>query len=209
MVFSTRIKTKSTTAMVWWTIIAHALLLLLLLPTTTLCFAPAVSSSRRHRAAAAAPFPGAETVRLFATTPPPPSPTGKRREVFGWLKKAATAVTVGFGTSSALIGTKSSAAGAATTAVVSTLTDEQMAAVTGRVVTFTVQNLDGDSDASQSGTVKIQLAPSWAPRGVARFEVRTVCYTLCIYKGLALVSGKPISHHGYACWAHAFFLYRN
>ena len=43
--------------------------------------------------------------------------------------------------------------------------------VSGRIVTFQVSNLGGEE--GKTGTFKIQMAPAWAPRGVARFEVRT------------------------------------
>lgn len=39
----------------------------------------------------------------------------------------------------------------------------------GKIVEMTVNNLDGGA----SGTIKIQLRPDWAPKGVARFETLT------------------------------------
>ena len=84
----------------------------------------------------------------------------KRREVVGtWLRKA---LVVGLG-----YNTVSTAAGggdrsSATAAVV----DD---AVNGRIVSFQIQNLNGIE--GKTGDIKIQLAPAWAPRGVARFEV--------------------------------------
>jgi hypothetical protein len=82
---------------------------------------------------------------------------GQRREVIGtWLRKA---LVLGLGFKSTTI---------ATTASASQTGD--MDAVNGRIVTFEVQNLNGVD--GQTGTVKVQMAPTWAPRGVARFEVR-------------------------------------
>ena len=46
----------------------------------------------------------------------------------------------------------------------------------GRIVELTVANLDGVP--GNTGTIKIQLRPEWAPRGVQRFEV-------CIPKSVA------------------------
>ena len=76
---------------------------------------------------------------------------GKRREIFGWIKKAAVA-GLAFNTASS------------PNAVVA----EDAA---GRVVTFNVNNLNGEE--GKTGTFKIQVINEWAPRGAARFEVRS------------------------------------
>jgi len=79
----------------------------------------------------------------------------RRREVFGWVKKAAV---FGFGLKTASSIPKPAVAA------------EEEIANGGRVVTFTVDNLNGEEN--NKGTFKVQLMPDWAPRGVARFEVR-------------------------------------
>ena len=42
---------------------------------------------------------------------------------------------------------------------------------TGRIVELQVANLSPATQGSSMGTIKIQLRPEWAPRGVRRFEV--------------------------------------
>jgi uncharacterized protein YqgQ len=88
---------------------------------------------------------------------------GKRREVVStWMRKAFL-IGLGYKTT--------------TTSSVSNAVDDNTAAATavnGRIVTFQIQNLNGVD--GQTGTIKIRLAPTWAPRGVARFEVRMLCF---------------------------------
>jgi hypothetical protein len=49
--------------------------------------------------------------------------------------------------------------------------DSALEPAPGKVVEFQLASLSGNPD--DTGTVKIQLYPEWAPKGVARFEVRT------------------------------------
>ena len=44
----------------------------------------------------------------------------------------------------------------------------------GNIIEIKVNNIGVDSD--KSGTIKIQMKPEWAPRGVARFEVSSHKY---------------------------------
>lgn len=54
------------------------------------------------------------------------------------------------------------------------LADETDAKSSGTIVEIQVSNLDGGS----TGTIKIQMKPEWAPRGVARFEVSSSMYRI-------------------------------
>lgn len=74
----------------------------------------------------------------------------RRREVFQWIRRVAL-----FG------------AGASSLRPLDVLAAED-SSPQGKIVELTISNLEGNPD--QSGVVKIQLEPSWAPRGVQRFE---------------------------------------
>ena len=106
-------------------------------PVETQAFHAAPVVTRRNSA----------TTELAAT-----NPGSQRREIFGWIKRAAV-VGLAFKTASTV-----------PRAVVA----EDAA---GRIITFNVNNLNGE--AGKTGTYKIQLVNEWAPRGAARFEVRS------------------------------------
>ena len=79
----------------------------------------------------------------------------KRRETFGWFRRA---VLGGIGLS--------------TYQKVQPVQAEEDG---GKVITFTVDNLDGIE--GKTGQFKIQMQPSWAPRGVERFEVSHLAHS--------------------------------
>lgn len=77
---------------------------------------------------------------------------GSRRGFFSGLRK----LLLGTGAAS-IIGGR----------VVPALAEDAVAS-SGNIVEIVLANLDGSES---SGTIKIQMKPEWAPRGVARFEV--------------------------------------
>lgn len=87
----------------------------------------------------------------------------RRRDIFQWAKRAAVTVT-GMNVLFRSSGSSSSARAVATEQAESLQT-------TGRIVEFTVNNINGEP--ANKGTIKIQLEPSWAPKGVQRFEQLT------------------------------------
>jgi cyclophilin family peptidyl-prolyl cis-trans isomerase len=98
-------------------------------------------------------------------TTPAVSPTAlpaiRRRSALTWFRRAFLA-GAGLSTVPELVGAQ----------------EEEGTA--GKIVTFVVENLDGVP--GNQGIVKLQLQPSWAPRGVERFEVRlivAVCACVC------------------------------
>jgi peptidyl-prolyl cis-trans isomerase A (cyclophilin A) len=83
----------------------------------------------------------------------------ERREVFGLARRVIGVVTA------SLFNTLKSPSPARAAIV----NDNTL--VNGRTITFTVMNLGGEE--GKTGTFKVQTAPEWAPRGVARFEELT------------------------------------
>ena len=120
--------------------------LLLLLTGETTAFAPEPSHSSVY--SSVANLRGPRTQESSSTA----LPAIRRRAAFDWFKKA---VLAGVGLSTA-------------TSTVAPASAEDEA---GKIVTFQVDNLDGLP--GNTGTFKVQLQPSWAPRGVERFEVRS------------------------------------
>jgi peptidyl-prolyl cis-trans isomerase A (cyclophilin A) len=69
----------------------------------------------------------------------------ERRQFFGLLRRIATIGAV----------------------ITPALASAEQETLSGKIVEITISNLEGDP--SKSGIVQLQLEPSWAPRGVARF----------------------------------------
>lgn len=103
------------------------------------------------------------TTTATNTTSRNSSSSSGRRDVFRWCRRTfLSAIGLGAG----LLVRHASAQDTATTS-----TTDTTPSLTGRIITFTVDHLDGNDDAT--GTFQIQLEPSWAPRGVQRFEELT------------------------------------
>ena len=95
--------------------------------------------------------PDTSTTNLFAES------SSERRDFFGTIKRVLF--------------------GAGAVAASSTLPARADEPTTGKIVEIQISNVDGEP--GKTGTIKLQLRPEWAPRGVARFEV-------CVYPSLCL-----------------------
>ena len=120
----------------------------------------------------------------------------RRQEVFGGLRRILFRGSAR---------RRSSSSGSATLDQVETTpvelvdrVDELDLPTSGRVVEFQLTNLEGIP--GKTGTVRIQLCPEWAPRGVARFEDLTAsqfwdqCRIFRVIPGFVAqfgISGKP------------------
>lgn len=87
----------------------------------------------------------------------------RRRNIFSWMRRVIVA-----GVASTTLSSGSSFTGAAGAA-----TGEELGLkpVPGKTVELQLQNLQGNPE--QSGKIRIELYPEWAPKGVARFEELT------------------------------------
>ena len=66
------------------------------------------------------------------------------------------------------------------------------ASASGNIVEIEVSNLDGGS----AGTIKIQMKPEWAPRGVARFEVSSCRLSSVDLHAITFATTPPASSWG-------------
>lgn len=116
--------------------------------TTTTCLALLLSNTFAFCPIGTATFHSTQTLSSTALD------ASKRRDIFNFVKKTAV-VGLGF----------------LYTSEPAEAVDDS--AVSGRIVEFTVNNLNGQE--GKTGSFQIQMAPEWAPKGVARFEVSGNC----------------------------------
>jgi peptidyl-prolyl cis-trans isomerase A (cyclophilin A) len=104
----------------------------------------------------------ATTTSLFAQESPDQEdqPSSRRRGVFSWMRRVFVA-----GVASTTLSKTGSFTGAAEAEELG------LKPVPGKTVELQLQNLAGNSE--QSGKIRIELYPEWAPKGVARFEELT------------------------------------
>ena len=120
------------------------------------------------------------TIRTTTTTTT--LEASRRRDTFKWLKRA---IMGGVAVSTSLKWPKSILAEELSTSSTTTTTSNNNNTENnnddgGRIVTFTIDNLDGIQ--GNTGTFQVQLQPKWAPRGVERFEV-----CVCVFFGFLFV----------------------
>jgi peptidyl-prolyl cis-trans isomerase A (cyclophilin A) len=112
---------------------------------------------------ASTPTSASTTTLLLAQESPDEQASPRRRNIFSWMRRVLVAGVASTSLSNA--GSVTGAAGAAT--------GEELGLqpVPGKTVELQLQNLAGNAE--QSGKVRIELYPEWAPKGVARFEELT------------------------------------
>lgn len=97
-----------------------------------------------------------QTPRSITSTALQAKRGSRRRDFFDTVKR----VFVGAGTAAAL------SKGATLPAFA------EDSSTAGKIVDIQIENLDGEP--GKTGSVRVQLRPEWAPRGVARFEVSSI-----------------------------------
>jgi peptidyl-prolyl cis-trans isomerase A (cyclophilin A) len=144
---------------------ASAVCLCVLLASSASAFTAVQSPTSLRLSSASTSTPScasATTTSLFAQDSPDQEdqPSSRRRGVFSWMRRLIVA-----GVASTTLSKSGSFTGAAEAEELG------LKPVPGKTVELQLQNLAGNAE--QSGKVRIELYPEWAPKGVARFEELT------------------------------------